>query len=183
MTRSNLNFIWQNTGEAPRTLFHYHNGDQYPAGLLCFFGIEEFLTIDHPWTADDFRNWIAKNYREAGRAVATLPNGMTIDRHVETEQAAVPEDLGEGGQPRISYTDGFLTDYSYVFKPGAKGDRPDNHVTAWNWEERIFSGSAGEFLTYCQRDAKESDVSPLPHKSEQTMMAGILTAFGGDAPS
>lgn len=116
MTRSNLNFIWQNPGEAPRTLFHYHNGDQYPEGLLLFYGIEEFLSIKRPWTPDDFRSWISKNYREAGRQVTQLAGGMSLDMHCETDIPAEPEDLGDGGQPRIYYTDGFITDYSYVFR-------------------------------------------------------------------
>ena len=47
-----------------------------------------------------------------------------IDTHTETDTPAEPEDLGEGGQPKIYYTDGFTTDYSYVFThnlvPGRK---------------------------------------------------------------
>lgn len=182
MTRANLNFIYQSIGETPRSLFHYHNGDQYPAGLLCFYGIEPFLTLDHPWTADDFRAWIATNYRKAGRAIATLPNGMKIDRYGESDEPAEPQDLGEGGQPRIHFTDGFLTDYSYVFKSGSDGHRPDNQVTAWEWDELIFSGTAREFLAYCKAETKESNLVPLPHKSEQAIFDSMLAVVAGGRP-
>lgn len=161
MTRSNLNFVWQNQGESPRVLFHYHNGDQYPEGLLQFFGIEAFLTLDRLWTADDFRDWIRLNYRQACRKIAKLPNGMTIDMHAETNDAAEPDDLGENGQPKIYYTNGFTTDYSYVFTheyvPGRRckdGTRPyekRNWVTAWNYKRLIFDGSAPGFLNFCRK--------------------------------
>lgn len=182
MTRANLNFIWQNVGELPRTLFHYHNGDQYPAGLLCFYGIEPFLTLDHPWTPEDFRPWIATTYRKAGRAITTLPNGMKIDRYAETDEPAEPVDLGEGGQPRIHFTDGFLTDYSYVFHSGANGTRPDDRVTVWEWDELVFSGSASAFLAYCKSEAKESSLVPLPHRSEQAIFDSMLAVVAGGGP-
>jgi hypothetical protein len=161
MTRANLNFVWQQPGEAPRTLFHYHNGDQYPEGLLQFFGLEAFLTSDHLWTPEDFRAWIRTNYRCACRRVTTLGSGMSIDAHAESDVPAEPEDLGEGGQPRIVYTDGFLTDYSYVFthqlvrgrkrKDGTRPLRGQNWVTVWNWNRLIFDGSAEKFLRFCQK--------------------------------
>jgi hypothetical protein len=161
MTRSNLNFVWQNQGESPRVLFHYHNGDQYPEGLLQFFGVETFLTLDHLWTADDFRDWIRQNYRQACRKITKLGNGMTIDAHAETDDPAEPQDLGEGGQPKIYYTNGFTTDYSYVFTdeyvPGRKkkdGSRPyvqRNWVTVWNYKRLIFDGSARRFLAFCRK--------------------------------
>jgi hypothetical protein len=164
MTRANLNFVWQNRGEAPRTLFHYHNGDQYPEGLLQHFGIEEFLTIPHLWTPEDFRAWIAKNYRKSCRKVSVLSNGMKVDAHADTEEPAEPTDLGEGGQPRIYYTDGFVTDYSYVFTNGFRLGRPRkdggrhstevNWVTAWNWDQRIFSGTAERFLRFLEKRVK-----------------------------
>ena len=161
MTRANLNFIWQNQGESPRALFHYHNGDQYPEGLLQWYGLEEFLTIDRLWTPDDFRTWIRANYKVACRKLTTLANGVTIDAHAETDDPAEPEDLGEGGQPKIYFTDGFLTDYSYVFgqecKPGRKqkdGNRPyvkQNWVTVWNYKKLIFDGTPQRFLRFCQK--------------------------------
>src|SRR5438132_8063918 len=104
MTRGNLNFIWQNPGESPRTLFHYHNGDQYPEGLLQFFGIEEFLRIPHLWTPEDFRAWIRKNYKVPCRKVTALGNGVMLDAHADTDEPAEPDDLGEGGQPRVYFT-------------------------------------------------------------------------------
>src|SRR5438874_1458057 len=100
MTRGNLNFVWQNIGETPHTLFHYHNGDQYPEGLLQWFGIEKFLTINRLWTPDDFRSWIRENYRKAGRQVTPLGNGLSIDAYTLTDEPAEAEDFGEGGQPK-----------------------------------------------------------------------------------
>ncbi len=175
MTRANLNFVWQNCGEAPRTLFHYHNGDQSPEGLLTFFGVEEFLSIDHPWEPDDFRAWIAKQYRVAGRKVVTVPSGVTIDAHCQIEEPAEPEDLGEGGQPCIYYTDGFTTDYSYVFTVDSfKRGAAINRVVAWNWDRRIFNGSARQFLTYCRKQCDKNPMTPLPHHSEHAIKDAIL---------
>lgn len=184
MTRSNLNFVWQDLGKAPRTLFHYHNGDQYPEGLLCFFGIDEFLSIKRPWTPDDFRDWIAKNYRILGRKVVPCPNGLAIDMLCETEQPAEPEDLGEGGQPRIYYTEGFITDYSYVFTVDRfKRGRACNRVIAWNWGRRIFDGSAQQFLTFCRKRAAARQLSPLPQHSEDAIKEKVFTSLVGQLPS
>ena len=168
MTRANLNFVWQNPGEAPRTLFHYHNGDQYPEGLLQFFGVEEFLTLDHLWTPDDFTSWVRGNYRQACRKVTTLANGVSIDAHAESDEPAEPEDLGEGAQPRIVYTDGFLTDYSYVFthrhvpgrrrKGGSRPYRERNWVTVWHFRRLVFDGSAERFLRFCQRRVRPAAI-------------------------
>lgn len=182
MTRANLNFIWQNSGEAPRTLFHYHNGDQYPEGLLLFFDMESFLSIRRPWTPEDFCSWIAKNYRAAGRKIVTLGNGMTIDSHCETDEPAEPEDLGEGGQPRIYYTDGFITDYSYVFSvDGFRKGAAANQVLAYKWDRRIFTGSARQFLTYCRKQAGKDKMVPLPQHSEHAIKDRVMTALGGGA--
>src|SRR5450631_2180040 len=152
MTRSNLNFIYQNPGEAPRTLFHYHNGDQYPEGLLQYFGLADFLAIDHLWTPDDFRVWIRHNYTVACRKVTRLGNGMAIDAHAQSDIPAEAVDLGEGGQPKVFYTDGFATDYSYVFthrhvfgrlrKDGDRRCTRQNWVSVWNYKQLIFDGSA-----------------------------------------
>ncbi|CAN5432883.1 hypothetical protein BH10PLA2_BH10PLA2_25030 [soil metagenome] len=165
MTRANLNFIGQNPGELPRVLFHYHNGDQYPEGLLQYFGIEAFLTIDRLWTPDDFCTWIRGNYREACRKITTLPNGLTISAHAESDKPTEPEDLGEGGQPKIFYTGCFVTDFSYVFthglklgrkrKDGSRRHEELNWVKAWDWDELIFDGPASKFRTFCQKRVKQ----------------------------
>ena len=170
MTRGNLNFVWQNQGEAPRTLFHYHNGEQYPEGLLQFFGIEEFLLLPTLWTPEDFRTWIRKNYRVACRKRTTLANGMILDAHAETNESAEPEDLGEGAQPRIYYTEGFVTDYSYVFthepvrgrkwKDGIVHYRSQNWVTTWEWKKMLFDGSAKSFLKFLQKRVKPAALPP-----------------------
>ena len=182
MTRSNLNFVYQNRGEAPRVLFHYHNGDQYPEGLLQFFGIEEFLLCDRPWTPDDFCAWIRKNYRVACRTITTLANGVSIDAHAETDELAEPEDLGEGGQPKIYYTNGFITDYSYVFTPGHRHGRhrkdgsrrliPENRVCVWKWKRLIFDGNAKTFLRFCQKR-----VTPAIVPADQATKAALSNAL------
>jgi hypothetical protein len=182
MTRANLNFVWQNPGEAPRTLFHYHNGDQYPEGLLQFFGLEDFLAADHLWTPEDFRFWIERNYRRPCRKITTLPNGVTIDSHAESDEPAEPENLGEGGQPKVFYTDGFPTDYSYVFThrfvPGRRrkdGTRPctqRNWVSVWHYKRLIFDGSPERFLAYCRKR-----VEPRILPADQQAFAAVGSAL------
>jgi len=89
---------------------------------------------------------------------------VTIDAHAETDDPAEPEDLGEGGQPKIYYTDGFKTDYSYVFsqeyKPGRKqkdGTRryeKHNWVSVWDYNKLMFDGTPQRFLRFCQKRVK-----------------------------
>jgi hypothetical protein len=107
MTRANLNFV---SHEA--ILFHYHNGDQYPDGLVDYFGIRELCAIDRLWTPDDFKAWIRNNYTEATRRITNFANGMSIDAHAQTD---VPAETEAVEQPCIYYTGSFITDYSYVF--------------------------------------------------------------------
>jgi len=183
MTRSNLNFVWQNSGEAPRTLFHYHNGDQYPEGLLVFYGLGEFLSIRRPWTAADFRTWIRTNYRQPGRQVTQLAGGLTLDSHCDTDVPAEPEDLGEGGQPRVYFTDGFPTDYSYVFQVSPWKRRAPNRVTVWNWDRRIFAGSAGQLLTFCRKRAAKRGIVPLAQHSEHALLDLVAAKLDPSAPN
>ncbi len=112
MTRANINFVYQNMGEAPRTLFIYHNGDQYPTGMRDYFHVLDFT--EGNMTPERFKAWILMNYEKE------------------------VEDLGEGGQPKIYYTDGFCTDYSYVFT--AEGT-----ISVWSWKDLIFDGNKKEF--------------------------------------
>ena len=58
------------------------------------------------------------------------------------------DNLGEGGQPKVYYTDGFITDYSYVFEPEA--------VTVWNWKDLIFEGTRKEFNKWI-KNLKQGD--------------------------
>lgn len=183
MTRANLNFVWQERGECPRTLFHYHNGDQYPEGLLQFFGIEEFLGISHLWTPEDFRAWIRKNYKKPCRKLTKMPNGMVLDAHAETDESAEPEDLGEGGQPRIYYTDGFITDFSYVFthhpmpkrrrKDGTREFQSMNWVSVWQFQRLIFDGTAARFLRFA-----EKRVEPRVLPGEVAAFSAVASALG-----
>lgn len=88
MTRACLNFRFQKAGEGPRTLYHYHNGDQYPSGLQNCFNVEQLL---NNFTPDGFREWIRENYEAEAQEI---------------------------DHPCIYYDDaGYITDYSYVFAP------------------------------------------------------------------
>lgn len=131
MTRANINYIYQNIGEAPRTLFYYRNGDQYPEGLRDHFNVLRLLS--EPITPDRFRDWIRKNYSE-GKEKATV------------------DDLGEGGQPKIYYTDGFITDYSYVFCP----DGRDNFL-AYQFQDKIFQGTREEMADWFRKYNREKN--------------------------
>lgn len=119
MTRANINFIWQEQGEAPRTLFFYWNGDQYPQGIRDHYNILDLFAGEVDAAA--FKNWARKNY-----------DGVEI------------RDLGAGGQPKIYYTDGFITDYSYAIE--ARGT-----VKVWNWDKLIFSGDFKKFASWLKR--------------------------------
>lgn len=112
MTRGNINFISQERGESPRTLFFYWNGDQYPSGLLEVYNVLEL--VSETITRERFTEWAEKNYDR--------PNVQDID------------------QPKIYYTDGYITDYSYVFEP--------EEVTVWEWEEVAFKGNREEFIKW-----------------------------------
>lgn len=120
MTRANINFIWQNTGEMPRTLFFYWNGDQYPRGIRDFYNVLDFVSKD--MTAKRFKNWAEKNYEDV-----------------------LVEDLGEGGQPKVYYTDGFITDYTYAFDVGGNGQPK---IKVWEYAELIFDGDDKEFIKW-----------------------------------
>lgn len=115
MTRANINYVYQKSGEAPRTLFFYWNGDQYPRGIKDYYNVLDFVNSE--WSEKSFKAWAKKNYDK-----------------VEIQ------DLGEGGQPKIFYTDGFITDYTYVFD----GDE----ISVWNWRELVFHGSKDQFTIW-----------------------------------
>ena len=121
MTRANLNFVYQKSGEAPRTLFHYQNGDQYPTGLKDIYNVIDFINSD--WTPEAFKEWIRSNY------------------NVEVN------DLGIGGQPKIYYTDGFITDYSYVFD----ANHGEGRILVYNWAKNIFEGNKKEFVKWLNK--------------------------------
>jgi len=109
MTRANLNFIYQNTGEVPKTLFCYHNGDQYPSGLIDFFNVKELFK---DMTPANFKKWIKTNYNTTAKKIT---------------------------QPKIYYTDGFITDYSYIFET-------DGSIKVFEWDKLVFDGDAKAFI-------------------------------------
>lgn len=123
MTRGNINYVWQEQGHAPMVLWFYWNGDQYPTGVRDYHGMLELVKKGRP-TKEQFIAWAKANYE-----------------NIEIE------DLGEGGQPKVYYTDGFITDYSYSF---------DSHgVHVWNYAELIFDGSYEDFYKWLKNYTKE----------------------------
>jgi len=127
MTRANLNFVFQSfifprEGETSTTLYHYHNGDQYPSGLRDCYHIEELLK---DLTPEGFKKWIRKNYDAKAVGIS---------------------------HPCIYYDQfGFITDYSYIFEEergyidqsGKRVSFPN--IRVYNWDELIFSGTTEEF--------------------------------------
>lgn len=117
MTRGNINYIYQNRGEAPTTLYFYWNGDQYPSGIRDFYNVLDFINSD--WSIDAFKKWAHDNY-----------------------EGTVPKTIK---QPRVYYTDGFITDYSYIF------DCTNKEVKIWNWDKLIFTGDIKKFKRWIQK--------------------------------
>jgi hypothetical protein len=173
MTRANLNFIGQKA-----ILFHYHNGDQYPEGLVDYFGLADFCRIKWLWEPADFQAWISKNYTQAGRRVTKFSNGMSVDMHVQTD---TPAEAQYVDQPCIYYTGSFPTDYSYVFKHStergrtkAEGSRPFkliNYVLVYHWSKLIFEGTPDRLLRWIERRREPSQPHVLP--AEQSLKATI----------
>lgn len=118
MTRGNINFISQKRGEAPKTLFVYHDGDQYPSGIRDHFHVLDFTSGD--FTPERFKDWVKTNYGQTPRSVA---------------------------QPKIYYTDGFITDYSYVFDAGMS----EPTVMVYEWDKQIFKGNPDKFKKWIEK--------------------------------
>ena len=121
MVRANINFIWQEAGKSPRTFFHFWLDDQSPSGLRDRFNLLSFAEND--WTPENFAKWVRENYKQE------------------------PMDLGLGGQPRIYYTNGFVTHYSYVFEIG------EERALVWKWAELVFKGNKQEFIDWLKKQA------------------------------
>lgn len=117
MTRANINFIYQKRGHSPRTLYFYWNGDQYPAGIRDYYNILEFVEGD--MTAERFQEWANENYK--GVKVSNIQ------------------------QPKVYYTDGFITDYSYCF------EACHNQILVWEWEKLIFDGDKDKFIKWIKK--------------------------------
>ena len=91
MTRGNLNFVYQERGSAPQTLYQYWNGDQYPSGLRDVYNVLAWLKEEKKLTKEGFIKWINKNY----------------DNHMPIKIT----------HPAIYYDAGnFIADYSYLFE-------------------------------------------------------------------
>jgi len=50
-------------------------------------------------------------------------------------------------QPKIYYTDGFTTDYSYIFDAA----NMEPNILVYNWSDKIFDGTAKEFITWIKK--------------------------------
>jgi hypothetical protein len=114
MTRGNINFIELKNGKA-KTLYFYWNGDQYPSGLREIYNVLDL--VKEPITRKSFTEWASKNYQ------GKKPKSIT--------------------QPKVYYTDGFITDYSYVFE--------DESVKVWEWDKIVFSGTRAEFISWIKK--------------------------------
>lgn len=125
MTRGNINYVYQNAGEAPRTLYFYWNGDQYPTGVRDTYNALELVKNGRP-TPEQFKKWAKENYDD-----------------IEVE------DLGQGGQPRVYYSDGFITDYTYVFS--------HHGVMVWCYAVLIFDGKYEEFKRWLKNVKREDN--------------------------
>lgn len=127
MTRANLNFVWQACGKSPQTVYHYHNGDQYPQGLRDSFNVLDFFQ-EKEWTPETFRKWVKQNYSD------------DFDKEY-------PEPV-EISHPCIYYDNaGFITDYSYVFENTTRG----KWVKVFDWDEKIFDGSYKKFIDWIKK--------------------------------
>jgi hypothetical protein len=127
MTRANLNFVSQEPGEKPRTLYWYHNGDQYPTGIRDFYHLLDWLESGL-FTPEGFTRWISKNYSEQG--------------------TAIPYEIAS---PCVYYDDnGFPTDYSYVFD----ATLAEGHVLVYNWTKCIFYGKLPKFIAWLRKQKR-----------------------------
>lgn len=142
MTRANINFVYQEKGHMPKTLYFYQNGDQYPRGLRDFYHVEDFLTSD--WSPKAFKEWLAKNYHTQGRQITKFENGLSLDAHVELPEQAKPKRISH---PCVYYDHyGNIADWSYVFDSTL-----EKAVKAYCWDKLVFSGDAKGFSKWLKR--------------------------------
>lgn len=130
MTRANLNFHYQNWGDVPKTLYFYHNGDQYPSGLRDYFNIKEWLVNKNALESAYFVKWITQNYKKNPK-----------DRP-QVEKITHPCIMYDSG--------GFMADYSYLF------DATANRITVYKWDKKIFKGSKEQFITWLDTLKKDA---------------------------
>ena len=119
MTRANINFVWQGKRGKKQTLYHNHNGDQYPQGIRDVYNVLSFINQER-WTVNGFRQWLFTNY-EIGDDHRILPH------------SAIYEDAS-----------GIPMDYSYVFD-STDGKKC---VQVYKWDEKIFDGDADTFVSW-----------------------------------
>lgn len=145
MTRANLNFTYR-IGGTLKVLYHYQNGDQYPSGIREHYNV---LDLTKEFTPDGFRKWLAANYKVYQR-VRSEGENVSVETSEPTEIPATPQEM----EHTII---GDLTDYTYVFQDNSwlgatftKDFDPmtENKVQVYNWDEQIFNGTLGEFVTW-----------------------------------
>lgn len=127
MTRANITFIpnLENTRDKEKPFrYFYHNGDQYPSGIRDHYHVQQF--IDSNWTVEAFDKWYKDNYND---------------------DFSDPDSPEWVDQPKVYFTGGFITDYSYVFDYSFN----EHKVYVWNWAKLIFEGTDKEFIQWLER--------------------------------
>jgi len=76
--------------------------------------------LENKITKKSFTEWIKKNY-----------------------DGNKTENLGQGGQPKIYYTDGFITDYSYIFE--------EDKIKVFEWDKKIFDGTREQAINWFKK--------------------------------
>ena len=119
MTRANINFRYFNEKEKRfETIYCYHNGDQYPMGLVKFYNIMELFKDENGISKDNFISWLTKNYSEDIKYIKTLAT------------------------PCIYYDDcSMITDWSYVFEE-------EGLVLVYEWDKLVFKGDVSEAIEW-----------------------------------
>lgn len=144
MTRANINYIYQKIGHAPKTLYHYHNGDQYPCGIRDFYHVLDFTNGD--WSIESFKKWLGDNYTEPRTIRMTAPKtGITVESN--WNESDIPAKARIINYPCIYYDDGgFITDYSYIFDASL-----DKKVMVYEWADKVFEGNPEEFEKWIKK--------------------------------
>jgi hypothetical protein len=148
MTRANINYVYwaekrdKDGWKGIKTLYYYQNGDQYPTGIRDNYKVLDFINSDHSKKA--FEKWLGDNYTET-KAVAYTNKTTGITLVSNYEPTKIPARAWNIKSPCIYYdTGGFITDYSYIFDNTGESLK----VIAYNWEDKIFSGTAEEFTKW-----------------------------------
>lgn len=115
MTRANINFKSKDGN-----VYHwYWNGDQYPHGLVIWYGILGWISYKEKFNSDGFAKWVGANYFDENYpdyTIAVSPRSFLV---------------GDGED-----------DYTYNF------DEEKGTVLVREWKEIIFNGSREDFIKW-----------------------------------